>query len=188
MQDSDKIIDRVIRKLSQRGYEKIISFRTRIGHIVSGIRDGECCVVLIIENPDKEILNIIGNVIDFLKIEDIYEAEPSTFDIYLRKTKLTVENRPEIVERCRRYMRLLSSISEGQWFDHIRSREKLRGRATVDLIRVIRVLEELKAVEPVWRRWGAGQQHTLKVKRRLSKSELLYYLLKLLNIAIELER
>ncbi|NPB00450.1 MAG: hypothetical protein GXO10_03650 [Crenarchaeota archaeon] len=188
MQNNDKIIDRVVRKLVQRGYENIVSFKTRVGHIVSGTRDGESCVVYVLENPDKEILNIIGNVIDFLGIENVFEAESSTFDIYLRKVRLKVDQRPEIVERCRRFMRILSSISEGQWFDHIRSREKLRGRATVELIRIIRVLEELGALEATWRKWGSGQQHTLKIKRRLSKSELLYYLLKLLNIAIELDK
>ncbi|NPA23322.1 MAG: hypothetical protein GXO23_03395 [Crenarchaeota archaeon] len=186
---SDKdLLRRVTGKLRQRGYENILIIRTRVGYIVTGSRDADACVVYLVEEPDKEALDIINNVVSFLGIDKIYEVEQSLFDVSLRRVRPSYSERPEIAERCRKFMRILSSISEGQWFDHIRSREKLRGRATVELIRVIRALEELNAVEPVWRKWGTGQQHTLKIRRRLSRSELLYYLLKLLNIAQELER
>ncbi len=187
-QNSKNIIETIFRKLRQRGYEDIICFRTRIGYIIAGSRDSESCVVYLVERREDNILNVINNVVNFLKIENIYEAEPSTFDIYLRRVRPRFERSAEIIERCRKYMRILSSIGEGQWFDHMRYREKMRGRATVELIRVIKVLEELEAVEPVWRRWGHGQQHTLRIRRRLSKGELLYYLLKLLNIGISIER
>jgi len=182
--DLDYISRRVIRKLEFSGFSKDVYFEVLGGSIVSLSRHGEWCVVYVkVSDIFDKYRKAIDSVIDYLRYDIVYFADISYSDISLRKIK--VEHDISIIEKCKKYMRLLSSISEGQWFDHIRSREKFHGRATVDLIRVIRVLEEMQVVEPVWRKWGMGSQHTLKVKKKLSKGELAYYLLRLLNVAVE---
>ncbi len=187
MVDVERSFNKIIRKLGHSGYNLDVYFDVHGGRVVSLRRCNEWCAVYIIANREifERYRNIVDSSIHYLNYNVVYYVDiVSQYDVYLHKiTKLMIDN--DIIGRCKRYIRMLSSISEGQWFDHIRSREKFHGRATVELIRVIRVLEEIKVVEPVWRKWGMGSQHTLKVIKKLSKGELLYYLLRLLNVAIQ---
>ncbi len=185
--DVERIFRKVERKLSHSGYVKDVAFPVTGGAFLS-FRRGLEYVVIYARPRDREldsnVLTILDSIVHVLGISECFIGEISPLgEISLRKHQPSPD--ANIISRCRHYLRLLSSISQGQWFDHIRHRAKLRARACVDLIRVIRVIEEMGVAGVTWRKWGMGQQHTLIVTRKLSKGELAYYLARLLNIAKE---
>ncbi len=185
--DAERVFRKVERKLSHAGYVRDVAFSIVGGAFLSFKRGVEYAVIYVRPRDrefDSEILRILDSIVHVLGVSECFMGELSPLgEISLRKHQTSPD--PDIVARCRHYLRLLSSISQGQWFDHIRHRAKLRARACVDLIRVIRVIEEMGVAGVTWRKWGMGQQHTLIVTRKLSKGELAYYLARLLNIARE---
>ncbi len=183
----EHIVRKIERKLAHAGYVKDVGFLIKDGAVVSLKRGIEYAIVYVRSREKEipeEVLKILDTIVHVLHFTECFIGEVSPLgDLSLRKH--APEPDANIISRCKHYLRLLSSISEGQWFDHIRHRAKLRARACVDLIRVIRTLEEMNVAGVAWRKWGMGQQHTLIVTRKLSKGELAYFLARLLNIAIE---
>jgi len=184
--DLDQVVRKVERKLSHSGYELDVYFRTIGGGVISLRRGLEYIVVYVplSRGEFEQHLSELDTVVHVVSFHEVFRVEISPIG---ELTLLKREPQPDssLISRCKMFLRLLTSISEGQWFDHIRHRAKLRARASVELIRVIRVLEEMQVVDATWRKFGAGMQHTLIVKRKLSKGELAYFLARLLNIAPE---
>ncbi len=180
------VASRVIKKLKHAGYELDALFEVPGGCVLSLRRGSEYVVVYILPSEDRystvtRVLDTIAHVVGY---REVFVAEMGALgEVSLLKREPQPDR--EIASRCKMFLRILTSISEGQWFDHIRHRSKLRGRASVELIRAIRVLEEMRVVSATWRKFGAGSQHTLTVSKRLSKGELAYFLARLLNVARE---
>ncbi len=186
MSSLDRIVRRVERKLSFSGYELDAYFSVLGGGLASFKRGLDSAIVYI--PIDKEEFDRHSNTIDtvthVIGFNEVFYVDVNPLgEISLLKRE--PQPNPALIPRCKMFLRLLTSVSEGQWFDHIRHRAKLRARASVELIRAIRVLEEMQVVDVAWRKFGAGMQHTLIVRRRLSKGELAYYLSRLLNVALE---
>lgn len=180
--DIQYITGRICKKLANMGYEIDFKFKTRNCILVNTFRSGNFTLFIapLDKLPDEE-KKIIDSVCHVLSVDEKI-IELGKYD-YIDFRKTTCNPDSKIVKRCKQFIRLLNSINEGQYFDHIINRSKLRGRACVDFIRLIRVLEELQVLDVTWRKWGASQQHVLILKRKLRKGELIYILCKLLNIA-----